>query len=35
MKTVLDKETAEFYMDHIEYCPKEIYDNPVHPEDIW
>ena len=35
MKTVLDAETAEFYMDHIEYCPKEIYDNPEHPEDIW
>ncbi len=35
MKTVLDAETAEFYMDHIEYCPKEIYDNPEIPEDIW
>ena len=35
MKSVLDTETAEFYMDHIEYCPKEIYDNPEHPEDIW
>ena len=35
IKSVLDTETAEFYMDHIEYCPKEIYDNPVTPEDIW
>ena len=35
MKSVLDTETAEFYMDHIEYCPKEIYDNPEKPEDIW
>lgn len=35
MKSVLDTETAEFYMDHIEFCPKEIYDNPEHPEDIW
>ena len=35
IKSVLDTETAEFYMDHIEYCPKEIYDNPIHPEDIW
>lgn len=35
IKTVLDTETAEFYMDHIEYCPKEIYDNPMQPEDIW
>ncbi|MBP5393314.1 MAG: fasciclin domain-containing protein [Bacteroidaceae bacterium] len=35
IKSVLDTERAEFYMDHIEYCPKEIYDNPEHPEDIW
>jgi hypothetical protein len=35
IKSVLDTETAEFYMDHIEYCPKEIFDNPIHPEDIW
>ena len=35
IKSVLDTETAEFYMDHIEYCPKEIYDNPERPEDIW
>ena len=35
MKSVLDLETTEFYMDHIEYCPKEIYDNPEKPEDIW
>jgi len=35
IKSVLDTETSEFYMDHIEYCPKEIYDNPNHPEDIW
>ena len=35
IKSVLDTETSEFYMDHIEYCPKEIYDNPVQPEDIW
>ena len=35
MKSVLDAITTEFYMDHIEYCPKEIYDNPEQPEDIW
>ena len=35
MKSVLDATTSEFYMDHIEYCPKEIFDNPEHPEDIW
>ncbi|MCF0196832.1 MAG: hypothetical protein HUK03_06310, partial [Bacteroidaceae bacterium] len=35
IKTVLENERSEFYMDHIEYCPKEIYDNPNTPEDIW
>lgn len=35
IKSVLDNTTSEFYMDHIEYCPKEIYDNPETPEDIW
>lgn len=35
IKSVLDNTTSEFYMDHIEYCPKEIYDNPNTPEDIW
>ena len=35
IKSVLDNTTSEFYMDHIEYCPKEIYDNPDTPEDIW
>ena len=34
-KTVLDRTTAEFYMDGLEYCPKSIYDNPEEPEDIW
>ena len=34
-KTVLDRTTAEFYMDGLEFCPKEIYDNPIEPEDIW
>ena len=35
LKSVLDKESKEFYMDFIEYCAKEIYDNPEEPEDIW
>ncbi len=35
IKSVLDNETSEFYMDHIEYCPKEVYDNPNSTEDIW
>ncbi len=34
-KAVLDRTTAEFYMDGLEYCPKEVYDNPNEPEDIW
>ncbi len=34
-KTVLDDETRQFYMDYIEFCAKEVYDNPNTPEDIW
>lgn len=34
-KNVLDDATKQFYMDFIEFCPKEIYDNPMTPEDIW
>lgn len=35
VKSVLDSEQKEFYMDYMEYCPKEVYDNPEVPEDIW
>ena len=35
MKSVLESEKQEFYMDYMEYCPKEVYDNPETPEDIW
>lgn len=35
VKSVLDSDKKEFYMDFIEYCAKEIYDNPETPEDIW
>ena len=35
LKSVLDADRKEFYMDFIEYCAKEIYDNPEKPEDIW
>lgn len=35
LKSVLDSEDKEFYMDYMEYCPKEVYDNPERPEDIW
>ena len=34
-KNVLDDKEKQFYMDFIEFCPKEIYDNPIVPEDIW
>lgn len=34
-KTVMDDDTRFFYMDYLEYCAKEVYDNPVMPEDIW
>ena len=35
VKSVLDAEDKEFYMDYMEYCPKEVYDNPETPEDVW
>jgi len=35
VKSVLDSDKKEFYMDYLEFCPKEVYDNPVEPEDIW
>ena len=35
IKSVLDSNKMEFYMDHLEFCPKEVYDNPNSPEDIW
>lgn len=34
-KTVLDDPTREFYVDYLEFCPKEVFDNPETPEDIW
>lgn len=34
-KTVLEATNRQFYMDYIEYCAKEVYDNPNTPEDIW
>ena len=35
LKSVLDSDRKEFYMDYLELCPKEVYDNPETPEDIW
>ncbi|MCD8266544.1 MAG: hypothetical protein LUC33_05255, partial [Prevotellaceae bacterium] len=34
-KSVLEDDTKEFFMDYIELCAKEVYDNPQTPEDIW
>ena len=33
-KNVLDY-YKELYTDYFELCAKEVYDNPVEPEDIW
>lgn len=35
IKSVLDSDKKEFYMDYLEFVAKEIYDNPETPEDIW
>lgn len=35
IKSVLDSDKTEFMMDILEFCPKEVYDNPEVPEDIW
>ena len=34
-KSVLSNEGTEFYLDYLEFCHKDIYDNPMEPEDIW
>ncbi len=35
LKSVLDSDKKEFFMDYMEYCSKDVYDNPNEPEDIW
>ncbi len=35
LKNVLDKDDKQLYLDYIELCPKEVYDNPYSPEDVW
>lgn len=30
-----DLQRPELYLDYFEYCPKEVYDSPDKPEDIW
>ena len=34
-KSVLDSDKKELYMDYLEFCPKEVYDNPEAPEDLY
>lgn len=34
-KTVQDLHSKQLFIDYLEWCPKEIYDNPNEPEDIW
>ena len=34
-KGVLDDQYKFLFFDFMEYCPKEVYDNPETPEDIW
>ena len=34
-KDVLGQQNSQFFLDFFELVPKEIYDNPILPEDIW
>ncbi len=34
-KSVMEDTSKEFYMDYLEFCAKEVYDNPETGEDIW
>ena len=34
-KTVQDLLSKQLFLDYIEWCPKEVYDNPETPEDVW
>ena len=34
-KCVDDMFNRNVYLDYLEYCAKEVYDNPEKPEDIW
>ena len=35
VKNCMPREDLQFYMDYIEWCPKNVYANPTTPEDIW
>ena len=34
-KSVMSDFNTQFFFDYIELCPKDVYDNPRKPEDIW
>lgn len=34
-KSVLSNTKTEFYLDYLEFCLKDVFDNPSVPEDIW
>lgn len=35
VRNCMDDTSKQFYMDFIEWCSKDVYDNPEQPEDIW
>lgn len=35
LKSVLRDPDTELFLDFLEFCKKEVYDNPYEPEDIW
>ena len=34
-KNVLNNATLQFFTDYLEFVSKDVYDNPVEPEDYW
>lgn len=34
-RSVLTDNNSQFFFDYIELCPKDVYDHPQKPEDIW
>ena len=34
-KTVQDYTEKQLFVDYLEWCPKEVYENPEYPDDIW
>ena len=34
-KSCQDQIHKQLFIDYMEWCPKEVFDNPIEPEDIW